>query len=186
MVDIGMNEGLEVRQSSDGPYFVLWPFGSGPQQGNYYRVALEPAGDIVRASVPAMPGFVGEGIDSQRAEHDLGAKIRAYLYRLKDFLDSGMPLLSHSIGPDPDHPGEDAVCVQPDGIPVWAIIGSMKAAPVPDGRSGYYDRFLDDTAIRRTAKEYGVSVEAVQAAVAYYYWHTPVIDARIEANNVAA
>jgi len=186
MVDIGMNEGLEVRQSGDGPYFVLWPFGSGPQQGNYYRVALEPMGDTVRATVPAMPGFVGEGADNERAEDDLGTKIRAYLYRLKDFLDGGMPLMPQYIGPDPDHPGEDAVGVQPEGIPVWAIIGSMKTAPTPDGRPGYYDRLLDDAVIRRTANEYGVPVEAIRAAVAYYYWHTLVIDARIEANNVAA
>lgn len=186
MVDIGMNEDLEIRQGGDGPYLILWPFGSGPQQGNYYRVALETAGDKVRATVPAMPGFVGEGADNERAEHELGMAIRTYLYRLKDFLDNGMPLVSQYIGPDPDHPGEDGVCVQPEGIPVWAIIGSIKAAPALDGRPGYYDRFLNDTVIRRMAKEYGVSVEAIQAAVAYYYGHTPAIDVRIEANNAAA
>lgn len=185
MVDIGMNEALEIRDSPEGLYFILWPFGAGPQWGNYYQVAVESVDDRVRVSAPAMPGFVGEGSTVREAESRLLAAIKASLYRVKNFLDEAMPLIARHIVPDPDHPGEDNVCVVPERIPVWAIIGSMRADHAPDEQPGYYDRFINDATIQQTAMEYGISADAVRAAVAYYYWHTVVIDARVAANNVA-
>jgi predicted RNase H-like HicB family nuclease len=186
-IDIGMNELLKIEDDPAGRYFVLWPFGSGPHFGNAYRVQAEETGhDGLRVSVPAMPGFVGVGETRQIAESKLVAAIKAYLYTLKDFLDRSAPLIPRYIIPDPSHPGEGNALVQPEGISIWAIIGSMRAERTAENHPGYFERFIDDMVIRQTAADYGIPEDAVRAAVAYYYWHKAPIDARIDANSIAA
>ena len=53
------------------------------------------------------------------------------------------------------------------GTHVWAIVG-------------YWRAVRGDVA--RVARDYGLPPEAVQAALAYYEQHKPVIDARLAAN----
>ncbi|GEM_PF-2924716 len=53
------------------------------------------------------------------------------------------------------------------GVPVWAIIGHLKAI---------------DWDIQRTAADYDVSADAVHATVRYYEQQTTAIDARLRAN----
>jgi hypothetical protein len=186
MIDIGMNELLEIEDDPAGPYFIVWPFGSGPHFGNAYRVQAEETDRGWRVSVPAMPGFVGVGEDRRTAESKLAAEIKAYLRKLKGFLDRAMPLIPRYITPDPDHLGEGNVLVMPGGISIWAIIASMRAEGTAEYHPGYFERFIDDTVIRQTATDYGIPEDAVRAAVAYYYLHKAPIDARIDANSVAA
>jgi hypothetical protein len=186
MIDIGMNELLEIEDDPAGRYFVLWPFGSGPHFGNAYRVQAEETNQGEwSVSVPAMPGFIGVGETRQAAESLLVAEIKAYLYKLKSFLDRSAPLIPRYIVPDLDHPGEGNVLIQPGGISIWAISGSMKAEGTAENHPGYFERFIDDTVIRQTAADYGLPDDAVRAAVAYYYFHTALIDGRIDANSVA-
>ncbi len=52
------------------------------------------------------------------------------------------------------------------GVPVWAIIGYLRG----------YD-------IDQTAADYEVPRAAVEAALAYYHAHRPVIDDRLRANG---
>jgi hypothetical protein len=186
MVDIGMNESLEVRESPEGSYFVLWPFGPGPHWGHAYQVKTESKGGRFRVYAPAMPGFTGEGTTPREAEDNLIAAIKIYLYRVKHFLDTAQPLIFRYLAPDSEQSGEASVHVDPEGISVWAIIASMKASSTAEDRPGEFDRFIDDTIIRQTAVDYGVPIDAVRAAAAYYYGHRGAIDARIQANNPAA
>jgi uncharacterized protein (DUF433 family) len=53
-------------------------------------------------------------------------------------------------------------------IAVWAIIGQLRA----EGRD-----------VPRVAEDYGIPVEAVEAALAYYQDHRAVIDDRLRANG---
>jgi hypothetical protein len=183
-IDIGMNETLEIRDDPAGPYFILWPFGNGPFTGSVYRVHVEKTERGWRIAVPALPGFVGEGDTREAAEAALIFEIKAYLYRLKGFLDRTTPLVPRYIAPDPVHPGEANVIVQPEGVSVWAVIGSMQAASPSNDRPGYFDRFIGDSVIRETAADYGIPEDAVRAAVAYYYRHKAAIDTQIDANSV--
>ena len=53
-------------------------------------------------------------------------------------------------------------------IAVWAIVGQLRA----EGRD-----------VPRVAEDYGIPVETVEAALAYYHQHRAVIDDRLRANG---
>ena len=53
-------------------------------------------------------------------------------------------------------------------IAVWAIVGQLRA----EGRD-----------VPRVAEDYGIPVEAVEAALAYYHEHRAIIDDRLRANG---
>ncbi|HEY7061974.1 MAG TPA: DUF433 domain-containing protein [Chloroflexota bacterium] len=55
------------------------------------------------------------------------------------------------------------------GVPVWALVGHWRAVG-------------ED--ILQVARDYDVPEEAVEAALAYYSQHAPLIDARILANQL--
>ena len=55
------------------------------------------------------------------------------------------------------------------GIPVWALVG--------------YHRVVED--LETVARDYGLTVEQVQAALDYYDAHRPEIDSRLEENKRA-
>lgn len=61
--------------------------------------------------------------------------------------------------------------VREGGVPIWALIGYLEAV------EGDLDR---------AARDYEISRDAVEAAVAYYRRNRDVIDARIEANVMSA
>jgi uncharacterized protein (DUF433 family) len=80
-------------------------------------------------------------------------------------------LLQRWIRPEPDQPGDPNARIAESGIPVWALIGNYKA----NGRHA-----------SMTATDYGLPVEAVKAALAYYRAHREIIEARLAANDAAA
>jgi uncharacterized protein (DUF433 family) len=85
---------------------------------------------------------------------------------MRVILDEGDLIASH-LEPDPADPDAAAWRLKERAVPVWAIIGALT-------ESG-------DNA-RQVAADYGVSVQAVAAALAYYRRHRCLIDARLAAN----
>lgn len=69
------------------------------------------------------------------------------------------------INPDAG-PGEARI--RGRGVPIWALIGHLPAV------QGNLDRL---------AAEYGLPLEAVEAALAYYHRHQKAIDARLLLNS---
>jgi hypothetical protein len=73
-------------------------------------------------------------------------------------------------------------------VPVWAIIGALVLTDNPADDPGVLDNqtvvpLLDEgDAIEQVARDYGVSREAVEAAITYYRQHKHLIDARLIAN----
>ena len=72
--------------------------------------------------------------------------------------------------PDPVKQGHGWYRLKERGVPVYAIIGATSPS---------FDN-LDDV-----ADAFGVSRDAVSAAVAYYQRHQAAIDARLSANHAA-
>ncbi|HLH22134.1 MAG TPA: hypothetical protein VK066_06405 [Chloroflexota bacterium] len=70
----------------------------------------------------------------------------------------------------PDHPGPANARLADSGVPIWALIGYLRAAAHGD--------------VAQAAADYRVPVEAVRAAVAYYEraCNRPLIDALIALN----
>ena len=77
-------------------------------------------------------------------------------------------LIAKHIEENPYYPGPADVRLRDACVPVWALILYWRAAE-------------GDTA--RVAADYEVPVEAVEAAVAYYWQHQAVIEARLAANR---
>lgn len=77
-------------------------------------------------------------------------------------------LIARHIEPNPQRPGRDEARLIDSGVPVWALAGYWAAV---DGNDA------------RVAADYALPAEAVEAALAYYRRHKPLIDARIEANT---
>ena len=76
-------------------------------------------------------------------------------------------LIARYIEPNPHHPGPADVRLRDYGVPVWALIGQYQAT-------------ARDAAC--VAEGYGIPLEAMQAALAYYWQYMPVIEARLAAN----
>ena len=79
-------------------------------------------------------------------------------------------LIARHIGRHLTNAGLDEYWLMEPGLPVWAIIGSLKA-----------NRHDTDT----VAALYGISRAAVKAAWAFYLRHRAVIDNRIAQNDAA-
>ncbi len=80
-------------------------------------------------------------------------------------------LIARYIDTNPYRPGIADAILAEYGVPVWALVGAIRiAGATPD----------------EVTEGYEVPREAVDAALAYYRQHRPVIDARIAANNVGA
>ena len=73
-------------------------------------------------------------------------------------------------------------------MPVWAIIGALVLTDNPaENQMVLSDEAVvpllgDEQVIEQVARDYDVSREAVEAAIAYYRQHKPLIDARLLAN----
>jgi uncharacterized protein (DUF433 family) len=76
-------------------------------------------------------------------------------------------LLRQYIAEDPDWSDPAEARIVGYGVPVWALIGYLRAV---------------DGDLVRTAQDYGLPEVVVQAAVAYYRRHPQVIDARLIEN----
>jgi uncharacterized protein (DUF433 family) len=77
-------------------------------------------------------------------------------------------LVARWIIENPNRPGADDVWLRDFGVPVWALIGHLRAT----GGS-----------TAEVAVDYEVPVEAVNAALAYYELHRSLIDERLAAND---
>ena len=84
---------------------------------------------------------------------------------------AGESLMTRWIEANPRKPWEAEARILGTGIPVWALIGYLPA--------------VDDD-YEQVAHDYGLPLEAVRAAVAYYHTHRAAIDARLAANAAYA
>ena len=80
-------------------------------------------------------------------------------------------LIERWIEQNPDKPWEAEARIVTTGTSVWALVGYMDAA---------------DNDLGRVASDYGLSEEAVEAAMAYYRLHRQAIDARLAENAAYA
>lgn len=78
-------------------------------------------------------------------------------------------LIDKYIFPSPRRGGIANMVVEPYVIPVWALIGSLL--------------LWENATPEEVASSYEISLEAMQAAIAYYHRHKAVIEARIDANR---
>lgn len=101
----------------------------------------------------------------QRHKTCIDVLIRAHRGDRVDLGDD--PLVLKHIELDPDWDGADAARIKDHGMNVWALIGAYNGA---DGDIGV------------VAGDYGVPVEVVEAALAYYRLHRDAIDCRLAAN----
>lgn len=84
-------------------------------------------------------------------------------------MNRGDHLLADYIERPSSHPGIADARIAGSSVPVWAIIGYLRAA---------------DWDIQQTADDYGIAIDAVNAAIAFYELHQEAIDARISANVI--
>jgi hypothetical protein len=96
-------------------------------------------------------------------------------------------IVSH-IEPHPARPGRAEWRLKERGVPVWAVIGALVLTDNPaDNQSVLSDEAVtsllgERQVIEQVAANYDISREAVEAAIAYYWQHKPLIDARLLAN----
>lgn len=99
---------------------------------------------------------------------------RGIIDTLRDQIDHIAPdrrraLIVERLGPRPHKEADPAeVIIRESGTPVWAIIGYL---PAVDGE------------LEQVAKDYGVDLEAVIAAAAYYLDNRELIDWRLVQNQ---
>jgi len=81
--------------------------------------------------------------------------------------DDPVALIEQYVEPNPYKAGASEACLRETGVSIWALIE-------------YWYGVNFDTA--RVARDYKLSPEAVEAALAYYRAHKAAIDARLTAN----
>lgn len=91
------------------------------------------------------------------------------------------PAYAHLIKADPHRPGPARARLVGFERPIWGIILEMMMF-------GDIDNPLEasEELIAETAENYGITVEAVRAAVAYYELNRGAIDAKLAADEAAA
>lgn len=93
--------------------------------------------------------------------------------------------LRSMLGQDRHRPGPARWRLVHEDVPVWAIVGHLRAvAGITELLDpAHAERVIE--AIERVAKDYDVSVQAVLAAALYYRDHRGAIDALLDANAAA-
>jgi len=159
-----LNEMLDIREDADGPYFMLYPLDAVAGQaywGTHYPVVIEEHDAGFTAAVPSLPGLDATAKKRDEVKRRLADAIKAYLHQT-------VPLISEYIVERiPDH-GDGDAWIDPFGVAVWALIGSLEAAHAD---------------AKQTAEDYDIPLDAVEAARAYYLLNKPLIDARRAANR---
>ncbi len=184
-VDLGMNEGLAIKEADDGAYIVLWTLGNGPHSGNIYRVTIAELPDGQwRAQVPLMPQCTVIAKTREAAKATLIEQIQDYLRRRIAFIQDAMPLAakyiragSHEHG-SARHADDEIVSVQGHDIAVSSIIGEMNDAFAASSL-GDDSLIIDPVRIAATAKRLELLEDVVRAAIAYYLNHKQPIRNRI-------
>jgi uncharacterized protein (DUF433 family) len=77
-------------------------------------------------------------------------------------------LICRYIEDDPARPGPIEARITQVGVPIWALIGYLRAAGGD---------------VEMVARDYEMPPDAVRAAIAFYRVHAAAIDARIAANT---
>ncbi len=77
-------------------------------------------------------------------------------------------LIARWIEAHPWKSGKDEAILRESDLSIWAIVGDLST---------------NNGDIADTARGYGISIEAVQAALAYYRRHKCLIDSRLAANR---
>ena len=88
--------------------------------------------------------------------------------------------LRRMVGPDRRRPGPAYGRLREEQIPVWAIIGHLRAIAGTTDPSRFTDK-----AVAQVAVDYDVQREAVLASMLYYKEHQCAIDTLLEANAEA-
>jgi hypothetical protein len=97
-------------------------------------------------------------------------------------------LIARHVEPHPARPGRAEWRLKERGVPVWAIIGSVILSENPDEHPEVLndDRvaaaFDDAELVTRVASDYGLSQEAMEAAIVYYWHYKRQVDARLKMN----
>jgi hypothetical protein len=97
-------------------------------------------------------------------------------------------LISTHVEPHPGRPGRAEWRLKERGLPVWAIIGALVQTDNPAESSDVLsDQAVakslgEGQAVAQLARDYGISREAVEAAIGYYRQHKHLIDARLIIN----
>src|SRR5947209_11127780 len=97
-------------------------------------------------------------------------------------------LISKHVEPHPGRPGRAEWRLKERGVPVWAIIGALVLTDNPAENSEVLsDQAVakslgEEQAVAQVARDYGLSREAAEAAIAYYWQHTHQIDSRLILN----
>jgi hypothetical protein len=90
--------------------------------------------------------------------------------------------LRRMVGPDPVRPGPSRYRIYMEDwhLPIWPIIGQLKHVTKQDEPAAW-----DTHIIAETAKEWGISLDAMAAALLYYKEHRCAIDAWLAENEAA-
>ena len=97
-------------------------------------------------------------------------------------------LISRHVEPHPSKAGAAEWRLKERGVPVWAVIGALVLTANPAEHPEVLDARAvapllgEQKAIEQVAQDYGVSRAAVEAAIAYYWRHKLLIDARLTVN----
>ena len=87
--------------------------------------------------------------------------------------------LERMVGRDPHRPGSGRWRLLAEQVPIWAMIGDLKARGMVDPAD------VSRETVDEIARDYDISPTAVLAALHYYEHHPNGIDAPLEANSAA-
>jgi hypothetical protein len=179
MIDLGMNEGLHVREADDGPFVVVWPLGSGPHWGNVYHITLgQQSNGIWHAVIPQMPHIEASASSREAVKVELASNLKRYLRDRVRYIAEAEPLVSEYIHSPAENGSAKDALIRNDHLPVWQVIDEMDDAFTASAR-GDDTVIIDRAQIAEAARHFGIGVEAVRAAVAYYLQHKSEIRQRI-------
>ena len=97
-------------------------------------------------------------------------------------------LIEKHVEPHPARAGRSEWRLKERGVPVWALIGGLVLSENPDEHPEVLDAdrvaiaLSDTAAVAQVARDYGLSAEALAAAIAYYWRNKRQVDARLIAN----
>lgn len=97
-------------------------------------------------------------------------------------------LIARHVEPHPSRPGIAEWRLKERGVPVWALIGSIVLSENPEKHPEVLDEervavaLSDSKLVAQVAADYGLSREAMEAAIAYYWHNKHQVDARLRLN----
>jgi hypothetical protein len=105
--------------------------------------------------------------------------------RRQEYLEA---LIQKHVEPHPARRGRSEWRLKERGVPVWALIGGLVLTENPDEHPEVLDddrvavALGDEKAVAQVARDYGLSDEAMEAAIVYYWRNKRQVDARLITN----